>query len=97
MKTIRIAILFGLILISGAAFSEDRKWDVYANDFDVAEQAAITQCVANNPGSSRLRCGRVTCGRLANGRTGCYVPEPMSDEEVAELRKMGYSDDGSYE
>ena len=97
MKTISVAILFGLTVISGAAFSADYKWDVYANDFDVAEQAAISKCVANNPGSSRLRCGSVICSNLADGRTGCNVPQPLSDEKVAELKAMGYSDDGSHE
>ena len=97
MKTRSIAVILGLLLISSAAFSDDYNFDVYANDVDVAEQAAISQCVRNNPGATRLRCGGVICGNLPDGRTGCYIPQPMSDEEVEALKAQGYRDDGTRE
>lgn len=97
MRTISVAVFPGLILMSGAALSGNYDFDVYAYDFDEAERAAISQCVANNAGSTRLRCGSVTCGNLPDGRTGCYIPQPMSDEDVEALKAQGYRDDGTYE
>jgi len=77
-------MLFSAALISGSAWADDQG-DTPSEAYESSEEAAIDQCVANNPEASRLQCSYVVCMVLKNNRVRCRVPDPLTKEELAEL------------